>query len=155
MGRWIGLAAWLAVTFLAAAIGGTSGPGPWYAELEKPAWTPPSWVFGPVWTTLYILMAVAAWMVWERRAERPAPVRRALTVYVVQLALNALWSLLFFRWQLFGLAALEILVLLAAIVLTMRLFAPIRRPAAWLLAPYLVWVSYATTLSVGIWWMNR
>ena len=100
-------------------------------------------------------MAVAAWMVWERRAERPAPVRRALTVYVIQLALNALWSLLFFRWQLFGLAALEILVLLAAIALTMRLFAPIRRPAAWLLAPYLAWVSYATTLSVGIWWMNR
>lgn len=129
----------------------------WYASLVMPAIAPPNWVFGPVWTTLYILMGIAAWMVWKavvhteggRRAKRVA-----LGVYVFQLALNTLWSLIFFGLHALGLALVELVVLWAAILATMVAFFPISRTAAWLLVPYLVWVSFAGYLNYSFWLLN-
>ena len=125
-----------------------SGDTEWYRSLVKPAWNPPSWVFGPVWTTLYAMMAIAAWRVWNRGgwvAQAPA-----LRLFLLQLALNFSWSFLFFRFQQIELALADIVVMWVLIVLTIRAFARIDRPAAWLLAPYLAWVTYATTLNGAI-----
>lgn len=147
----LGLGAWLGLTFAAAAIGAlaTRSAPTFFAQLDRPAWAPPSSAFGPVWTALYLLMAVAAWLVWRERAW--AGTRGPLAVYVVQLALNALWSWLFFAWRQGGLAMAEILVLLACIVATMAAFARVRRLAAALLVPYLLWVSYASALTWALW----
>lgn len=147
----LGLAVWLGATFAAAGIGSLatrSAPG-FYAQLARPAWAPPSSVFGPVWTTLYLLMALAAWLVWRERDR--ADTRGALGLYVVQLAFNALWSWLFFAWRQGGLALAEVLLLLALIVATMVAFARVKRLAALLLVPYLLWVSYATALTWALW----
>lgn len=125
----------------------------WYPLIEKPPWTPPPVVFGPVWTTLYLLMGLAAWLIW--RGPRGSERTRALWAFAVQLALNAVWSPLFFGLQRPGWAALEILLLWGAIVATMALFARIQRLAAGLLVPYLLWVSFAVALNVAIWNLNR
>lgn len=124
----------------------------WYPTLVKPWFTPPSWVFGPVWTTLYFLMGVALYLVW-RRAESRAR-RTALVLFAVQLALNAAWTLVFFgaREILGGLAV--ILALLAVLVATVAAFARVDRRAAALLVPYALWVGFATLLNVGIWRLN-
>ena len=150
--RWLGLLGWIAVTFLAAAVGSQFMPGEWYASLEKPAWNPPSWVFGPVWTTLYLLMAIAAWLVW--RAYGFAGARAALTLYLVQLAANAAWSWLFFGRQDIGLALADIVVLWVLIALTIAHFHRHHRTAALLLLPYLLWVSFATALNFALWRLN-
>ncbi|HUV39442.1 MAG TPA: TspO/MBR family protein [Planctomycetota bacterium] len=125
----------------------------WYQEINRPAWTPPNWLFGPVWTTLYALMALSAWLVWREKgfAARRGP----LTLFIVQLALNAAWTPLFFGMRWFGVAFVEIVVMWAAIVATTVAFFRVHTAAGWLLVPYLVWVSYASTLSGGIWWLNR
>jgi tryptophan-rich sensory protein len=123
-----------------------------YATLNQPAWAPPAGVFGPVWTLLYIAMAWAAWLVWRERGFGRA--RGALGLFVVQLVFNALWSWLFFGWHRGALAFADILVLLALIVATIVAFARIRRAAAWLLAPYLAWVAFATLLSYSVWQRN-
>ncbi len=146
------LIGWLVLTFCAAATGVFVKTGGWYAELIKPTWNPPSWVFGPVWTVLYIMMAVAAWLVWREGGWKAQ--RGPLTLYVVQWALNALWTPLFFGLQRPGLAFAEILVLLAAIVATVITFWRVRRPAAWLLVPYTAWATFATVLNLTIWRMN-
>lgn len=154
--RWISLAVWLAVTFAAGAYGALStieNVRTWYPTLAKPAWTPPSWVFGPVWNVLYLLMAVAAWLVWCEAPRRD--VRRPLALFLGQLTLNAAWSLLFFGWRRPGLAFGEIVLLLATILLTVAAFHRARPLAAWLMAPYLAWVSFATALNGAIWWLNR
>ncbi|WP_231183059.1 TspO/MBR family protein [Haladaptatus sp. DYF46] len=121
----------------------------WYTTLQKPGFTPPSWVFGPVWTTLYLLMGIALYLVWRRRDNR-----FALAVFAVQLLLNAGWTLVFFgmRWPAGGLAV--ILALLVAIVATMVAFARIDRRAALLLVPYLCWVGFATLLNYELWRLN-
>ncbi len=142
----------LLASFAAASLGGiatASSVSSWYAGLAKPTWTPPDWLFGPVWTLLYTLMAVAAWIVW-----RGAGWGRPLQVYLLQYAFNAAWSFAFFglRSPLGGL--IVIAGLLAAIALTIRLFAPVSRTAAWLLAPYLAWVSFAACLNAAIWLRN-
>lgn len=124
----------------------------WYADLAKPSFTPPNWVFGPVWTTLYLMMAYAAWRVW--RGAAGADRGRALALWGGQLALNLAWSLLFFGGQLIGLALVDIFLLLLAIAGAMALFARIDRLAAWLLAPYLAWVAYAAALNFAIWRLN-
>ncbi|UCF41533.1 MAG: tryptophan-rich sensory protein, partial [Gemmatimonadota bacterium] len=106
----IALALWIVGSLAAGIIGAVATqPGAWYAALDKPAWTPPNWLFGPVWTTLYVLMGVAAWMVWERRAS--LNVTPALGLFVAQLAVNALWSWLFFGYHRIGLALVDIVVL--------------------------------------------
>ena len=140
----------LAVTFAVAAIGAQFMPGPWYTALAKPAWTPPGWLFGPVWTVLYVMIAISAWLVWQRQP-RVSP---ALALWVAQLALNGIWSWLFFGLERPGLAAIDIVVLLAAIIATALAFARESRPAALLLVPYALWVSFATALNLAIWRLN-
>mgnify|MGYP006277177873 CR=1 FL=1 len=142
-----------ALVAAAAATGALFTPGPWYASLERPPLAPPNWIFGPVWTALYLAIAVAAYLVWRRREDRP--VGPALGLWGTQLVLNALWSWLFFGLQRPGLALAEILVLLAAILATVVAFGRISRPAAGLLVPYGLWVAFATYLNAGFWWLNR
>lgn len=154
--RWLVLLGFLAATFAAAALGNAataSGLGAWYDSLQKPAWNPPRWLFGPVWSTLYALMAVAAWCVWQHR-EHP-DTRNALAWFFRQLVLNALWSFLFFGFRRPDLAFAEILILLAMIVVVQVKFARIDRTAALLWAPYVAWVAFASVLNGTLWWLNR
>lgn len=141
-------------TFLASAIGGLASRGAsgFYAQLDRPAWAPPGAVFGPVWTVLYVLMAIAAWLVWRER--RVDGARGAFTLYGVQLVLNAIWSWLFFAWRRGGLALAEVVVLLVFIALTAVAFGRVRRLAGVLLLPYLAWVAYATALTASVWRRN-
>ncbi|MBT0995016.1 tryptophan-rich sensory protein [Cellulomonas sp. DKR-3] len=120
----------------------------WYADAEKVPWNPPDAVFGPVWSLLYVLMGVAAWLVWRRAGWAPA--RRALTLYVVQLAFNAAWTPIFFAGRYAWLALVVIVVLLGLVVATALAFRRHSRVAAWLLVPYALWVAYATSLNLGI-----
>ena len=147
----------LAIPFAVAAIGGfatSSSVSTWYPTLNKPAWTPPAWVFGPVWTVLYGLMGIASWLVWRKRADREAQVRQALGWYGLQLALNLGWSVIFFGLQLVGLALIEIVALWSALLVTTLKFGRIRRDAAGLLLPYLLWTTFAAVLNAAIWWLN-
>ncbi len=149
-----GLIGWFVVTFAASAIGAQASISArtFYAELTQPAWAPPAWLFGPVWTMLFTLMAIAAWMVW--RSGGFAAHRAALLLFGVQLGLNVLWSWLFFAWRLGGAAFVEVLMLWAAIGMTMALFWRVKRLAALLLAPYLLWVSFAAALNFWLWRYN-
>jgi tryptophan-rich sensory protein len=130
-----------------------TGSGSWYESLEKPAFTPPDWVFAPVWTTLFILMGIALYLVWESGTER-REVQVALVIFGVQLALNVLWSFLFFGLEspLLGLA--DIVLLWIMIIVTIVLFYRIRKSAAYLLIPYIVWVSIATALNYSVYILN-
>jgi len=124
------------------------GDSPWYASLDKPSWTPPGWIFGPVWTTLYAAMGAAAWLVsrdggWSEH-------RLPLTVFLTQLAVNFAWSPLFFGLRQITWALVDIVVLWVLIMVTIRLFARVKPVAAWLLTPYLAWVSFATALNAAI-----
>lgn len=149
--RYISLVVFLALSFSASALGAFFQPGDWYAALEKPSWNPPSWVFGPVWTVLYVLIAVAAWRVWTRWGREAS---LAITVWGVQMVLNALWSYLFFGVRQPGLAFGEIVLLWLAIAATIWLFWRRDRIAALLLTPYLAWVSFAAVLNFTIWRLN-
>lgn len=124
----------------------------WYTNLDKPPWTPPNWVFGPVWTTLYVMMAVAAWLVW-RRSGFPAAAL-PLTLFALQLSLNVAWSALFFGLRMPDAAFVDIVLLWAAILTTLCAFRRSTPAAGWLLLPYLLWVTYAATLNLAIWRMN-
>ena len=150
----IGFIAWLAIGFTAAAIGSVASmqSGEFYAELVRPEWAPPASVFGPVWTVLYALMSIAAWLVWRVGGFRAA--RMALTLFLVQLAFNALWSWLFFAWQLGVLAFVNIVVLWLLIVATLVAFWRVRPLAGALLIPYLLWVSFASALNYSVWQLN-
>ena len=150
--RWLGLAAWLLASFSAASLGALFMPGEWYAGLKKPAWNPPGWIFGPVWTTLYAMMAVAAWLVWHPGGF--AAHRRALALFTIQLLLNAAWTPLFFGLHLPAIAFGELLLLWCAIAATMIAFFRVNRVAGWLLAPYLAWVSFAAILNYTLWRLN-
>lgn len=151
----IGLAVFVALCFAAAGIGWVwtnAGLTEWYPSLRKPVWTPPDRVFGPVWSILYMAMAVAGWLIWRRRARIGANV--ALLLFVVQLGLNALWSGLFFALRSPGLAFGEITLLWLAIVATVLAFWRISRVAALLIIPYWLWVTFASLLNLVIWTMN-
>lgn len=153
----VSLAVWLGIVFAAAAIGsvGTSSSvSTWYQTIRKPVFTPPGWVFGPVWTALYVMMAAAAWVVWSKCGFAPTG-RMPLALFGVQLVLNACWSLLFFGLQNPGLALVEIVVLWSAVLGTTILFWRVAPTAGWLMAPYLLWGSFACVLNASIWWMNR
>lgn len=148
------------VVFLAVCLG-TAGLGTawtstslqtWYATLEKPSWNPPNWVFGPVWTCLYIAMAIAAWLVWREKGIVNA--RTPLLLFVAQLILNAAWSFLFFGLRNPGLAFVDVVLLWLAILATLLTFGKISAWAAALLVPYLAWVSFATVLNWTLWRMN-
>jgi tryptophan-rich sensory protein/uncharacterized protein YbjT (DUF2867 family) len=144
---------------LAAGIAGASATTrsltTWYQRLKKPAWTPPSSIFGPVWTTLYFLMGLASWLVWTRRDEDQAEVSDALTWYGLQLGLNTIWSPLFFGLRRPDLALVDITALWSTLLTTLLKFSRVRRVAAFLLMPYFLWVSFATLLNTAIWWLNR
>lgn len=147
----------LSLSFGAAAIGGAAtipNLSSWYAGLRKPAWTPPGWVFGPVWTVLYAMMSIAAWLVWKQRSSRPADVSRALGCFLFQLGLNAAWSWLFFGLHRTGLAFAEILSLWLMIAATTLGFAKVSRTAALLMIPYLLWVTFAAVLNGAIHRLN-
>lgn len=150
----VGLLGWLALTFAAAAIGAiaSANASAFYAELARPSWAPPGWLFGPVWSTLYALMGVSAWLVW--RAHGLARVRSALALFIAQLAANALWSWLFFAWRQGGLAFAEVLLLWCLIVATVISFWRISALAAALLLPYLAWVTFASALTFTVWRLN-
>jgi tryptophan-rich sensory protein len=150
--QFLALAGWLLLCFVPATFGGLFMPGEWYASLRKPAWNPPGWAFGPVWTALYTMMAVAAWLVW--RCGGFAAQRRALALFLIQLALNAAWTPLFFGLRQPGLAFAEILLLWLAIAATLAAFRPVNRIAGWLLVPYLAWVSFAAVLNLALWRLN-
>ena len=149
----LGFAAWLLLCLSAAALGGWFMPGEWYAQLRKPAWNPPSWIFGPVWTALYTMMAVAAWLVW-RRGGFPAQ-RKTLGLFLLQLLLNAAWSPLFFGLHHPALAFAEIVLLWLAILGTLFAFWKTHRGAGALLLPYLAWVTFAAVLNFTLWQLNR
>jgi tryptophan-rich sensory protein len=148
----IALPAWIALCFVPALSGAAFPPGAWYAELNKPGWNPPNAIFGPVWTGLYLLMGVAAWLVWSRDGFRGA--RLALSVFLLQLVLNGLWTVLFFGLRSPALAFADILLLLVAIGATMILFWRHTPLAGGLLAPYLAWVVFATVLNFQLWRLN-
>lgn len=154
----LGLAGFLALSFAVAAAGGAitaTSVGGWYQGLAKPWFNPPDWVFGPVWTLLYAMIALAGWRVWRLRGwGAQGSFEPALLVWAVQLALNLCWSFVFFGARMIGAALVEIVVLLAAIGVTLRLFARIERFAAWLLAPYAAWVAFATLLNAALWRLN-
>jgi tryptophan-rich sensory protein len=145
------LAGWLAASFAAAAVGAvaTRQAPEFYAQLVRPDWAPPGWLFGPVWTVLYALMGIAAWRVW-----RKAGFGSALYLFLAQLALNALWSWLFFAWRLGAAAFAEVVVLWALIAATLAAFLRIDRLAGALLVPYLLWVSFACALTYAVWRAN-
>lgn len=130
----------------------------WYLTLEKPMLNPPAWVFGPVWTTLFLLMGYALYLVWfsyaEASADKKVMIKIALTLFGIQMVLNALWSIIFFGLHSPGGALLEMIFLWLAILGTIITFAKISRPAAWLLAPYILWVSFAAYLNWAIWTLN-
>lgn len=127
----------------------------WYPTLVKPSFNPPNWVFAPVWTILYIMMGVAAGMVWNRLEKDPENVKKAFTFFIIQLALNAAWSVIFFYLHNPFLALLEIILFWLIIFETYTQFKKIDKTAALLLIPYLAWVSFATVLNASIWWLNR
>ena len=144
------------VCFAAAAVGAMftspNVPG-WYANLDKPSWTPPSWVFGPVWSLLYLLMGISLWQVWRKTGFRAAAM--PLTLFGIQLVLNMAWSGLFFGLRNPAAALVEIVLLWCAILATMTAFRQRSAPAGWLMLPYLAWVSFAAALNLAIWNLNR
>lgn len=146
------LIGWVLLCFAAPALGAFSTPDAWYASLRKPSWNPPGWVFGPVWTLLYIMMAIAAWLVWRRGGWKTQ--RAPLTLFLVQLALNAAWTPLFFGLHRPDLALVDIVLLWFAILATILAFWQAHRGAAWMLMPYLAWVSFAAVLNFTLWRMN-
>ncbi len=154
MKNYVALFVFLALSYAAAAVGGLASAqaGAFYGQLEQPAWAPPGWLFGPVWSVLYTLMGVAAWLVWRARGWRGA--RAALALNLAQLAANALWTWLFFAWRQGALAFAEILLLWALILATGLAFRRVRPLAGALLLPYLLWVTFAAALALALWRLN-
>jgi translocator protein len=153
--KWISLLGWIALCFAVAGVSGSwtaREVAGWYRTLNRPAIAPPNWVFGPVWSLLYLLMAVAAWFVWRSAA---SPMRTwGIWLFLLQLALNFAWSWIFFRQHAIGAALLEVTLLWVAIGVTILVFSRVSTSSAWLLAPYLAWVSFATLLNGAYWRLN-
>ena len=149
MRSYLTLLPFLLVVAITAITGGRFEPGEWYAALAKPDWTPPNWLFGPVWSVLYLMIAIAGWRVWLKVGFGPV-----VMVWLIQLALNMAWSWLMFGRREIGLAFADIVLMWLAIIGFIVLAAPVDRIAAWLFAPYLVWVSYAMALNYSIWRLN-
>ncbi len=147
----------VAIPLLAGVTSGfftASGVGTWYQTIQKPSWNPPGWIFGPVWTTLYILMGIALYLVWKSDAAT-AVKKTAILLFAIQLLLNFFWSFIFFNQHQVGWALVEILVMWVFILLTIFAFASVNKTAAWLLVPYISWVSFAFLLNYTIWKLNN
>jgi tryptophan-rich sensory protein len=148
----LALAGWLALCFTASITGVFVSTSGWYAALHKPSWNPPPWIFGPVWTLLYVLMAVAAWLVWREGGWKTQ--RLPLGLFLVQWLLNALWTPLFFGLHRSGLASAEIVIFWLVLAATIGSFWRVRKAAGLLLVPYLAWVTFAAALNFTIWRLN-
>jgi translocator protein len=157
--NWLILAAFIATALAAGALNAVFSPAVsaaakhWYAMLAKPEWAPPNAWFGPVWTSLYVLMGTAAWLIWRERYHRSRTT--ALAAYAIQLLLNAAWAPLFFGAKNIGAGLFVIIALCLAIVWTIREFAAVKAGAAWMMAPYLVWAGFASALNLAIWKLNQ
>lgn len=153
--NWIGLVVFIAVCLAAGGLGAiatTPEIDGWYRTIEKPTWTPPGYLFGPVWTTLYIMMAIAAWLIWRKAGTKAAAI--PLTLFGVQLMLNVAWSWIFFGLHQPGWAFAEIILLWFAITATTVVFFRKQKVAGLLMIPYLAWVSFAGVLNFAIWQLN-
>lgn len=150
----LGLLGWLLLSFATGGAGrlASADTAEFYGQLVQPSWAPPAWLFGPVWSLLFVLMAIAAWLVWRKHGFRCA--RAALTLYAAQLAANALWSWLFFAWHQGVLAFAEVLLLWLLIAATITAFWRLQRAASLLLVPYLAWVTFAAALNFALWRLN-
>lgn len=150
----IGLIGWLVLCFAASAIGafGSMAAPSFYASLVQPIWVPPAWLFGPVWTALYTLMAISAWLIWRQGGFKQQ--RGPLSLFLLQLVINALWSWLFFAWQQGMWSFIDIMILWVLIVLTIWIFWRVSKLAGMLLMPYLLWVSFAAVLNFYMWQLN-
>ena len=126
----------------------------WYPTLVKPSFNPPNWIFAPVWTSLYVMMGVAAGLIWNQITTQKLAVTKALQIFAIQLVLNALWSYLFFGLHNLMLATIEVVLLWLMIFETYSQFAKINKTASYLMLPYLAWVSFASVLTASIWWLN-
>lgn len=151
---WLALLGWFAITFIAAGTGGIAAAEAqdFYRLLQQPVWAPPGKAFGPVWTALYAMMAVAAWLVWENRSSPLA--RKGLIFFLLQLTANALWCWLFFAWKMGGLAFLDVIALWALLSLTIYYFVFVNRWAAVLMVPCWCWVTFAAALNLAVWQLN-
>lgn len=147
----LSLSVFFLLVFGVAFIASRYEPGSWYAGLNKPAWTPPNWVFGPVWTLLYLAIAFAGWLIWRNSGEK---FYLALLLWIVQLVLNGVWSWLFFGLQNPAAAFVDIVLLLGAIIFFIVISYPLSRPASWLFIPYGCWVAFALFLNFTLWRMN-
>lgn len=150
MHQYKSLVVFLALTGATALIGSQFLPGPWYASLNKPFVNPPNWIFAPVWTVLYVMMAVAAWRIWTRVGR----IDSALALWAIQLVLNGLWSWIFFGLHRSGLALIDIGILLVMIAIVTMLFMRRDRLAGYLMLPYLAWVAFASVLNFSLWLLN-
>jgi tryptophan-rich sensory protein len=150
----LGLVGWLLASVLAGGIGGAASinAAGFYDQLVRPSWAPPASLFGPVWSVLFVLMGVSAWLVWREHGFRRA--RTALWLYAAQLVANALWTWLFFAWRQGALALAEIAILWLLILATILAFWRLNRVAGALLVPYLAWVSFAAALNFALWRLN-
>lgn len=141
------------------AVGGISGYftsteiPTWYSTINKPSFNPPNWIFGPVWTTLYILMGISFWLIWKSDVSTEVK-NKAMLFFAIQLVLNFFWSIIFFSFHQTGFAFIEIIVMWIFILLSILSFYPISKTAAYLLIPYLLWVSFASVLNFAIWKLN-
>jgi translocator protein len=154
--QWLVLAGFILICFIAGGLGGfatSQSVIDWYPTLNKPSWNPPPWIFGPVWSTLYLMMAAAAWLVWKKD-RRFSGVKVALVLFFIQLALNCLWPFLFFKFHNPAGALVDIIALLIALALTTWAFFTQSKLAGSLMVPYLAWVSFATLLNFTIWQLN-
>ena len=148
----LGLLFWLLVTFGVAYIASQFEPGQWYGTISKPSWTPPGWIFGPVWGLLYLAMSISAWLVWRKagRVSMSAPIG----FYVSQLIVNGLWSWFFFGRQWIGVALIDLILLVILVAVTLVLFLRTDRRAGFLLIPYFLWICFAMALNFQIWRLN-
>lgn len=156
MNNWIKAIISIGAPLLVGAVSGgatVTGLGSWYQNIEKPSWNPPNAVFGPVWTTLYIMMGIALFLVWKINAAEELK-RRAITFFIIQLILNFFWSLIFFKWHSILGALIEIVALWFFILMTIFAFARVNKWAAWLLVPYIAWVTFAAILNAAIYSLN-
>ncbi len=149
----IGLVVWILICFIPAIIGSQFGPGDWYQTLTKPEWNPPNWIFGSVWTLLYISMGISVWIIWKNYGLKTAAI--PITFFIAQLILNALWSWFFFGLENVGLAFIDIVALWTLIFITLILFWKLNTWSGVLLLPYIAWVSFATVLNYNIWQLNK
>lgn len=150
--NWVVLLLFVGIALGVGALGILFLPGPWYAALSKPAWTPPDRWFGPIWAVLYVSMGIAAWLVWSERYHRARNV--SLLAYVIQLLINALWEPVFFGAKNIGAALFVVVALWLSVAWTLREFSRVKPAAAWLLVPYIAWVTLAVALNLSIWKHN-